>query len=208
MNARKRTKNPIGLALIGCGQIGRIRAEFARDYPGVEWLGLCDIDEKVGKQLAEDVEAEFFTTDMNELLDRPEVNAVIVATHSSMHVEPVRAAAERGLNMLVEKPLATGTKESAELLGLIEKNSCDAVLGYTQRFRRRFLVAKEKIGAGELGDVTSVVSRAFLNSMTSIGTVSKAERRDQMTPMVISGTHSLDICMWFMAGKTPVEVYA
>lgn len=208
MNARKRTKNPIGLALIGCGQIGRIRAEFARDYPGVEWLGLCDIDEKVGKQLATDVEAEFFTTDMNELLDRPEVNAVIVATHSSMHVEPVRAAAERGLNMLVEKPLAIGARESAELLGLIEKNGADAVLGYTQRFRRRFLVAKEKIGAGELGDVTSVVSRAFLNSMTSIGTVQKAERRSQMTPMVISGTHTLDIVMWLMAGKTPVEVYA
>jgi predicted dehydrogenase len=208
MNARKREKNPIGLALIGCGQIGRIRAEFARDYPGVEWLGLCDIDEKIGKQLAEDVEAEFFTTDMNELLDRPEVNAAIISTHSTMHFDPVLAAAERGIHMLVEKPLATTAHESAELLGVIKKNNVDAVLGYTQRFRRRFLVAKEKVSLGELGDVTSVVSRAFLNSMTPIGTLQKAEHRSQMTPMVISGTHTLDIIMWLMGEKKPVEVYA
>jgi len=204
----KRSKKPIGLALIGCGKIGRIRAKFAADYPGVEWFGLCDIDEKTGKKLAGDVDSDFFTVDLEELLDRPEVNAVIVATHSTMHVEPVRAAAERGLPMLVEKPLATGARESAELLRLIEKNGSDAVLGYTQRFRRRYLVAKEKIGAGEIGDVTTVVSRAFLNSLTPIGTLQAAEDRRQMTPMVISGTHTLDICMWLMAGKTPAEVYA
>ncbi len=208
MSPKKKTKKPIGLALVGCGKIGRIRAEIAADYPGVEWLGLCDIDEKTGKKLAEDVEADFFTTDFNELLARPEVNAALIATHSTMHGGPVRAAAERGLPMLVEKPLATGARESAGLLALIERNGSDAVIGYTQRFRRRYLVAKEKISAGELGEVTTVVSRAFLNSLTPIGTLQAAERRDQMTPMVISGTHTLDICMWFMAGKTPADVYA
>jgi predicted dehydrogenase len=110
--------------------------------------------------------------------------------------------------MLVEKPLATGARESAVLLALIEKNGSDAVIGYTQRFRRRFLVAKEKISAGELGEVTTVVSRAFLNSLTPIGTLQAVEQREQMSPMVISGTHTLDICMWFMAGKTPADVYA
>src|SRR5882762_10599802 len=35
-------RKEIGLAVIGCGTIGRIRAEFARDYPGIGWLGLCD----------------------------------------------------------------------------------------------------------------------------------------------------------------------
>ena len=58
MPPAKRSKKPIGLALIGCGKIGRIRAEFAADYPGVEWFGLCDIDEKTGKKLAGDVDAD------------------------------------------------------------------------------------------------------------------------------------------------------
>ena len=53
MSNGNRSKTPVGLAIVGCGKIGRIRGELARDYPGVEWLGLCDINEKVGRKLAE-----------------------------------------------------------------------------------------------------------------------------------------------------------
>ena len=65
----KKSKKEIGLAIIGCGTIGRIRAEFARDYPGIAWLGLCDIKEDLGKKLATDAEADFFTTDYRDLLN-------------------------------------------------------------------------------------------------------------------------------------------
>ena len=56
-------KKEIGLAVIGCGTIGRIRAVLAREYPGVGWIGLCDIKEDIGKKLADDIDADFFTTD-------------------------------------------------------------------------------------------------------------------------------------------------
>jgi len=78
----------IGLAVIGCGTIGRIRAELARDYPGVKWLGLCDIRKDVAEKLAADCNADFHTTDFNELLNRNEVTAVIIATEENAHVEP------------------------------------------------------------------------------------------------------------------------
>ena len=67
----KQNNKNFGLAIIGCGTIGRIRAISARDYPGVGWLGLCDINEKLGRKLAEDVGADFFTTDHN--VPRPNV---------------------------------------------------------------------------------------------------------------------------------------
>ena len=82
----------IGLAVIGCGTIGRIRAEFARDYPGVGWIGLCDIKEDLGQKLKEDCNADFFTTDYNELINRPEVTATIIATDENHHVGPTLAA--------------------------------------------------------------------------------------------------------------------
>ena len=44
-------KKEIGLAVIGCGTIGRIRAIMAKDYPGISWIGLCDINEELGKKL-------------------------------------------------------------------------------------------------------------------------------------------------------------
>lgn len=208
MNTENGKRAPIGLAIIGCGTIGRIRAEFARDYPGVEWLGLCDINEKVGKKLADETNADFFTTDYKELLARPEVTASIIATEENEHVGPILASVDGGHDMFIEKPLATNAADSARVLKAIEDAGLDAVIGYTQRFRRRFLVAKEKIRTGQLGDVTTVVTRAFMNRLVPITTVEKTEYRGILTPMVVSGTHSLDVCMWLMEGKTPVEIYA
>lgn len=200
--------DPIGLAVIGCGTIGRIRAELARETRSVGWLGLCDIDEDTARRLAADTGADFVTTDLHELLDRPEVTAVIVATAENEHVEPILAAVERGVPLFIEKPLATDPVESARVLEAITAAGVDAVIGYTQRFRRRFLTVKQRLRDGQIGEVTSVVTRAFMNRMVPIATLIKTDQRAALTPMVVSGTHSLDMCMWLMEPKTPVEVYA
>lgn len=198
----------IGLAVIGCGTIGRIRAVLARETVAIEWLGLCDIDEGTARRLAEDTNAEFVTTDFRELLARPEVSAVIIATAENEHVEPILAAAELGVPMFIEKPLATDPVDSARVLAAIEAAGVDAVVGYTQRFRRRFQGVKQRLRDGQIGEVTSVVTRAFMNRMVPIATLIKTDDRSNLTPMVVSGTHSLDMCMWLMEGKNPVEVYA
>jgi myo-inositol 2-dehydrogenase/D-chiro-inositol 1-dehydrogenase len=201
-------RKQIGLAVIGCGTIGRIRAEFARDYPGIGWLGLCDSNAEVGERLAEDAKADFFTTDYNVLLKRPEVTAAIIATDENAHVGPLLAACERRLDLFIEKPLATDARESARVLKAIQEAGCDAVMGYTNRFRRRFQTVKGKLSRGEIGDVTSVVTRAFMNRMVPIATIRKTNQRQNLTPMVVSGTHALDMSMYLMEGKTPVSVYA
>lgn len=200
--------NKIGLAVIGCGTIGRIRAGFARQYPGVEWLGLCDVKEEPGRKLAEETRADFFTTDARELLDRPEVNAAMILTEESRHTEPALLAAERGHKLFIEKPLATDPRESAQILDVITDAGLDACVGYTQRFRRRFLTIKERLTHGQIGEVHSVITRALMNRMVPIATISKTSERKNLTPMVVSGTHSLDMSLWLMEGKTPVSVYA
>lgn len=201
-------KGDIGLAVIGSGTVGRIRAMFARSYPGVKWLGVCDIKEHLVSKLAEDAKADFKTMDYGELLRRPEVNAAIIATDENNHVGPILAAVERGHNLLIEKPLATDVRESYRVLTAINSSGIDAVVGYTNRFRRRFLTIKEKVSTGQIGEVTSAVTRAFMNRMAPIATVRRTQERKNLTPMVVSGTHSFDLTMWLLEGKKPVEVYA
>jgi len=198
----------IGLAIIGCGTVGRIRAQLAREHPVVGWLGLCDLDEELLKSLAADTDADFTTTDLATLLDRPEVTAVVIATAENEHVAPIMAAVERSLPMLIEKPLATDPVESERVLRAIEAAGVDACVGYTQRFRRRFLGARAKLQEGRIGDVTTVVVRAFMNQMVPVATLRRTSARAGLTPMVVSGTHSLDVCMWLLDGAEPVEVYA
>ncbi len=84
----------------------------------------------------------------------------------------------------------------------------DAVVGYTQRFRRRWLVAKEKVRTGQLGDVTLVTSRAFMNRLVALDNYQRTSDASKISPMVISGTHALDVVMWMMEAKRPVEIYA
>ena len=182
---------------------------MARDYPGIGWLGLCDINAEVGHKLQKDTGADFFTTDSTELIARPEVDATIIATTENDHTRPILAAVEQGHSLFIEKPLATNARESEQVLKAIEKARIDAVIGYTQRFRRRFLAVKERISTGEIGDVTGVVTRAFMNGAAPIVTLSRAaNHRASLTPMVVSGTHSLDMSMWLMVGKKPVSIYA
>ncbi|HEV8343463.1 MAG TPA: Gfo/Idh/MocA family oxidoreductase [Candidatus Binatia bacterium] len=204
----KRAAKPIGLAIVGAGRIGLIRAEIAAKHPNVGWIGVAEIRADRGNEVAERVRADFCTTDYRELLARPEVTAAVIATDEHLHVDPILAAVERGLSLMIEKPLATEIAESARVLKAIQKSGVDAVVGYTQRFRRRWLAAKEKVRTGQLGDVTLVTSRAFMNRLVALDNYRRTNDPTQISPMVISGTHALDIVMWMMEEKRPVEIYA
>ena len=204
---RKQPKK-IGLAIVGAGRVGLIRGELAARHPEVQWIGIAEKNAARAKLVGDKISAEFVTADYRELLSRPEVNAVIVSTDEHLHVDPVLACVERGLPMLIEKPLATDLAESQMVMDAIAKSKVDAVIGYTQRFRRRWLVAKEKVATGALGEVTMVTSRAFMNRLVAIDNYQRSDNAAEISPMVISGTHALDVVMWLMETMIPAEVYA
>jgi len=206
--SNKNIKKPIGLAIIGCGTMGKIRSGIAKNYPGIEWIGLCDINIELAKNLAHEISADFFTSNIDELLARSEVNAVMILTDENNHTQPTLMGIDKGYHIFVEKPLATDIDESYQIYSLAKERNIDVCVGYTQRFRRRFLAVKERIQKGVIGDVHSVITRALMNRMVPIATISKTENRRNLTPMVVSGTHSLDMSMWLLEGKKPVTVYA
>jgi predicted dehydrogenase len=198
----------IGLAIVGAGRVGLFRGEVAARHPAVQWIGIAEKNHNRGLYVAEKIGADFVTADHRELLGRPEVTCAIIATDEHLHVDPVMAAVERGVPMLIEKPLATDLAQSARVLAAITDAKLDAVVGYTQRFRRKWLGAKEKVRTGALGDVTLVTSRAFMNRLVAIDNYKRTDDPRTISPMVISGTHALDIVMWYLEAKTPVECYA
>jgi myo-inositol 2-dehydrogenase / D-chiro-inositol 1-dehydrogenase len=205
---RDRNAKGIGLAIVGGGRVGLFRGEVAARHPSVGWIGLAEKSPNRAGDVGGKIGADFVTQDHRELLARPEVTAAIIATDEHLHVAPILAAVERGLPLLIEKPLATDLAQSAQVLEAIEKAGIDAVVGYTQRFRRKWLAGKEKVRTGALGDVTLVTSRAFMNRLVAIDNYKRTEDASTISPLVISGTHALDICMWYLEAKTAVECYA
>ena len=204
----KNSARGIGLAIIGGGRVGLFRGEVAARHPAVQWIGLAEKNPNRAGEVGPKINADFVTQSHLELLKRPEVTAAIICTDEHLHVDPIMAAVERGIPMLIEKPLATNLAESERVLNAIKAAKLDAVVGYTQRFRRRWLAAKEKCRTGALGDVTMVTSRAFMNRLVAIDNYKRTDDPATISPMVISGTHALDICMWCLEGKTAVECYA
>ena len=204
----RKTPKRIGLAIVGAGRVGLFRGEVAARHPMVDFIGIADLKEERLELVQKKTRADFATTDFRELLKRPEITAAIISTDEHLHVEPILAAVERKLPLLIEKPLATELADSERVLKAIQKSGTDAVVGYTQRFRRRWLAAKEKVRTGSLGDVTLVSSRAFMNRLVALDNYRRTSDPSKISPMVISGTHALDIVMWMMEGKRPVELYA
>ncbi|MDA9190592.1 Gfo/Idh/MocA family oxidoreductase [Alphaproteobacteria bacterium] len=198
----------IGLAIIGCGDIGQARAQFARSYSGIGWIGVCDINRELAQSVATQIEADFVTSDASELLSRSEVTAAIIATNETAHYAPVSLAIEHKLSLFIEKPLAVDFRQSAELSDKILKYGIDAVMGYTQRFRHRFLVVKEKLDNNQIGQVSSVSARGLLNRTIANMVLSRANDHTNLTPMVASGTHMLDMCLWLMQGSKPKAIFA
>src|SRR5690242_17467900 len=204
----RKSPKRIGLAIVGAGRVGLFRGEVAARHPQVDFIGLADLKAERLKLVGDKVKADFTTADFRELLARPEVTAAVVSTDEHLHVDPILAACERKLALMIEKPLATDLAESARVLDAIRRSGADAVVGYTQRFRRRWLAANEKVRTGQLGDVTLVTSRAFMNRLVALDNYKRTKDPAQISPMVISGTHALDVVMWMMEGKRPAEIYA
>ena len=205
---RKQPKR-IGLAIVGAGRVGLFRGEVAARHPMVDFIGLADLKEDRLELVQGKTRADYVTADFLELLKRPEINAAIISTDEHLHVEPILAACKRGgISLLIEKPLATELAASKKVLDEITRSKTDAVVGYTQRFRRKWLSVKEKVRSGALGDVTLVTSRAFMNRLVALDNYKRTSDASKISPMVISGTHALDVVMWMMEAKKPVEIYA
>jgi predicted dehydrogenase len=200
----------IGLAIVGAGRVGLMRGEIAARFPQVDWIGIAEIDPGRASHVAAKLGADFVTADYRELLRRPEVTAALISTVGHLHADPTLAALENPnkVSLLIEKPIANDLAQSERVLEAIRQSGVDALIGYTQRFRRRWMVAKDKVASGELGDITTVSTRAFLNRMVALNAYRREPDPVPNSPMVISGTHALDIVMWMMEGRRPVEVDA
>ena len=143
----------IGLAIIGSGRIGTLRAKLAAGHPAVRFIAVSDRRSRQGAQARRDASARtFHSGDNDAVIARPEVNAVIVSTSEGEHLEPILAAIELGKPVLVEKPIAL-TLGDADQRGASDREThgANVRVAYSRRYKERYLIAKEQILQGRIG---------------------------------------------------------
>jgi myo-inositol 2-dehydrogenase/D-chiro-inositol 1-dehydrogenase len=195
----------IGIAVIGAGTIGRLRAQNVHRHPSVDYLAVCDIDEAKARAVAEDTEADDWGRDAAALIADDRVDAVIVASTEDAHFDPASAAIEAGKPVLVEKPFTVDLEEGQKLLAAAAEYGVPVYTGFTQRYRRRFMGVMEHILGGYLGPITSATARIYLTRAVGHAVMSRAP---STTPSINTLTYSIDLLLWYLQGARPVTVYA
>jgi predicted dehydrogenase len=195
----------LGLAIVGSGRIGTLRARLAAGHPAVRSIAVSDQDPAKARELAQTVGAQFDSGDNDAVISRPEVNAVIVSTSEGEHLAPILAAIELGKPVLVEKPIALTLKDADQVLHAIERHGANVRVGYSRRYKERYLIAKEQIVKGRIGTLVGGAARVF-NSRSQALAILK--RNPHATPVIDALTYYVDLMNWLLDGKRVVEVYA
>lgn len=195
----------IGVAVIGAGRIGALRAHLAATHPGVRFLAVADTDSKRARGLAEKTNAQLVCQENMEAIAHPDVHAVIVSTSEHEHTAPVLQALERGKAVLVEKPIALELEDASRILAALETSGGSLRVGYSRRFKRRYLTAKEQIRRGRLGKIVGVSARLY-NTRAQV--YQMLDRNPGATPVVDSLTYYVDLLGWYVPDNPVVEVSA
>lgn len=148
------TNDPVRIGVVGLGGMGTQHAQSVASL-GHQVIGGMDIDPDSRKQFRHEFSAQTYETH-EELYENEELDAVIVATPNKFHEPTATAALERGLDVMIEKPLAH-TLDSAERIAHAAENvEAFGMVGFHNRFSPATTVFKEYQAAGEFGDVTHV----------------------------------------------------
>jgi predicted dehydrogenase len=198
-------RKELGVAIVGSGRIGTLRATMAAAHPAVRYIAVSDRDAARAQSLARQVGAQYHSGSNCDVISRPEVNAVIVSTLEVEHSEPVMQALELGKPVLVEKPLAITLDEADRLIAAAAKTNGSLHVGYSRRFKKRYLLAKEQIVQGRLGRITGTAARVYNSRSQAMQTLSRMPADSNP----VSGlTYYIDLMNWLLEGNAAAEVVA
>ncbi len=198
-------RKDLGIAVIGSGRIGTLRATMASNHAAVKFLAVADKDPARAKKLADKTGAQFHSSDNLEVISRPEVDAVVVATIEVEHTLPILQALALGKPVLCEKPLALDFAEADKLLAAAKQAGVDLRCGYSRRFKDKYLLAKEQLMNGRLGRITSGMARVFNSRSQALATLS---RLPADTSSISGLVYYIDLMHWLLPDNPPVEVFA
>lgn len=195
----------LGVAVVGAGRIGTLRARLAAKHPSVKFVAISDADPARAKALADTTGAAFHSASNDEVISRPEVNAVFVSTPEGEHASAVRKALELGKAVLVEKPIALSLADADDILATLKQTGGKLRVGYSRRFKECFLRTKEQMIHGRLGKVVGGLARVYNSRAQAFAIL---QRDPHATPVLDVLTYYVDLMCWFMEGNRPVEVIA
>lgn len=183
------------IAVIGAGYWGR---NLIRNLFELRVLHrACDSSDLAVADVENRFPGVLTSTSLDEVLDDPLVDGVVVATPAATHYELAKSAIEAGKHVMIEKPFSTTTRHAEELVSLAADKGVLLMIGLTFLYNQAVRKVKALIDAGEVGDVYYIHSQRL-----NLGRV----RQDTNAWWTLA-PHDVSIVLYWL-GEDPVEVNA
>jgi predicted dehydrogenase len=190
-------QRPVAVGLIGLGSMGRNHLRVLAGLPGARLAAVSDpLDDAREAAVATSGAAGF--GDPRALLEAPGLDAVVIAAPTTAHRHLALAAIERGLAVLVEKPLAATPDEALEIVLAARRTGVPVQVGHIERFNPAVRELGRLLAAGWLSPVYAITSRRagpFPARIRDVGVT------------IDLATHDADI-LSRIAGERPLRVTA
>jgi myo-inositol 2-dehydrogenase/D-chiro-inositol 1-dehydrogenase len=148
------------IGIIGAGRIGKLHAEnILSRLPHFDLHVIAD--PHLDRSWAENLPIACLSNKIEDALFHPELDALIIASPSHLHLEHIKAASESGKAVFCEKPIGLNEQEIVSILKLIKANNTLLQLGFNRRFDPSFSALQKRVAEGEIGapQIVKITSR-------------------------------------------------
>lgn len=146
------------VGIVGCGTISRAHINAYRSVIATDVVSACDIQEDKLKKFSDDYGIFALYTDYKEMLDKEKLDIISVCTLADSHCEITVSAAQRGVHVLCEKPMAIDLSEADMMIDTCERAGVKLAVDHHRRGDSRYHKARQLIADGAIGDLQAIVA--------------------------------------------------
>lgn len=192
----------IKVAVVGAGIYGIHHVDVYAQNPYVDLVAVCDQSEEIRTRVQQKYGVRVYS-DVEEMLEHEELDAASVATPDYLHVEPALACIRHGVNLLIEKPLATTVADCQKIYDEAKKNSVRVAVDFHKRWDPAAIFVYNKMRESKGYPI-----RAYMNMDDIIDVPTKWFKWGASSdPVDFLGVHCVDLIRWYM-GCEAIDVYA
>src|SRR6266700_3984830 len=150
------------MGLIGAGRIGRIHAEHLTSrIPSADLIMVADALGEAARECAERYAIPFATPDYRAVLDRSDIQAVVIGSSTDTHARIIEEAAQAGKHIFCEKPIALDLSSIDQALDAVERAGVQLQIGFNRRFDANYARVRQAVAQGEIGQpcMLHIISR-------------------------------------------------
>jgi UDP-N-acetylglucosamine 3-dehydrogenase len=174
---------PLRVGVVGVGVMGSNHARVFADLPGVRLVGVADPDRNQRDFVSGILGCTTFGT-MEGLLDHG-VDALTIAAPTHLHRDLAIACIERGVHVLVEKPIASSVEEGRAIIAAARRAGVALMVGHVERFNPTVEAIKEAIRDEDILSIAITRVGPFPPRMSNVGVV------------IDLAVHDIDLIRWF-----------